>query len=61
MADTTPSLIWMCDEQGNVTYLNEQRIAFTGSELSVSYGGAWTAFVHTDDLKKVLDVFKMHS
>jgi len=24
MADSTPSLVWMCDEQGKVTYLNER-------------------------------------
>ena len=30
MADTTPSLVWMCDEEGKVTYLNERRVAFTG-------------------------------
>ena len=30
MADTTPSLIWMCDAQGEITYLNERRLAFTG-------------------------------
>ena len=57
MADTTPSLIWMCDAEGNVTYLNEQRIALTGAEANVGYGNAWTAYVHPDDLKKVLDVF----
>ena len=28
MADTTPSLIWMCDAQGEITYLNESRLAF---------------------------------
>ena len=30
MADTTPSLVWMCDAHGKITYLNERRIAFTG-------------------------------
>ena len=30
MADTTPSLVWMCDAQGKITYLNESRLAFTG-------------------------------
>ena len=55
MADTTPSLIWMCDNQGKVTYLNEQRLSFTGSDPNAGYGGAWTAYVHPDDLKNVLD------
>jgi PAS domain S-box-containing protein len=50
MADTTPSLVWMCDAQGKITYLNERRIAFTGPE-----GDTWAAYVHPDDLKNVLD------
>jgi PAS domain S-box-containing protein len=57
MADTTPSLIWMCDAAGKITYLNEQRIALTGTEPNVGYADAWTAYVHPDDLKKVLGVF----
>ena len=33
MADTTPALIWMCDREGTVTYLNDRRINFTGRDL----------------------------
>ena len=55
MADTTPSLIWMCDNHGKVTYLNEQRLSFTGSDSNAGYGRTWTAYVHPDDLKNVLD------
>jgi PAS domain S-box-containing protein len=55
MADTTPSLVWMCDEQGKVTYLNERRIAFTGPEPKAGYGDTLAAYVHPDDLKNVLD------
>ena len=32
MADTTPSLVWMCDSRGRITYLNGRRIAFTGTD-----------------------------
>jgi PAS domain S-box-containing protein len=57
MADTTPSLIWMCDAEGKVTYLNEQWIALTGAEPHISYSDAWTAYVHPGDLKNVLNIF----
>ena len=53
MADTTPSLIWMCDEEGKITYLNDQRVAFTGPGPDTGYGNDWTAYVHSDDLKNV--------
>jgi PAS domain S-box-containing protein len=55
MADTTPSLIWMCDEQGKIIYLNERRVAFAGSDLGGGYADAWTANVHPNDLKPLLD------
>jgi PAS domain S-box-containing protein len=50
MADSTPSLIWMCDPNGRVTYLNEQWVVFTGLDKSAGYGDMWTASVHPDDL-----------
>jgi PAS domain S-box-containing protein len=53
MADSTPSLIWMCDPKGKVTYLNEQWAIFTGSDKSAGYGDMWTASVHPEDLPKV--------
>ena len=55
MADTTPSLIWMCDQEGKITYLNDRRLAFTGRDPGVTYIETWTSYVHPDDLKKVLD------
>jgi len=55
MADSTPSLIWMCDKAGKVTYLNDRRLVFTGADLSAGYGDTWTAYVHPDDLQSVLD------
>ena len=56
MADTTPSLVWMCDPEGKVTYLNERRVAFTGLDPKAGYGDTWTGYVHPNDLKDVLDV-----
>jgi len=55
MADSTPSLIWMCDEQGKVTYLNEQWVVFTGLDKSAGYGGMWLASVHPEDLPSASD------
>jgi PAS domain-containing protein len=47
MADTTPSLVWMCDSGGKITYLNERRTAFTGTDPNAEYGDTWVAYVHT--------------
>lgn len=55
MADTTPALIWMCDAQGKITYLNERWLAFTGPSSGAGYGDTWIAYIHPDDVKSVLD------
>ena len=56
MADTTPSLVWMCDARGKITYLNYRRIAFTGPDPDdAGYGDNWIAHVHPDDVERVLD------
>ena len=55
MADTTPSLIWMCDEKGKITYLNEHRRLFTGSNANDGHSDSWMGYVHPDDLNNVRD------
>jgi PAS domain S-box-containing protein len=53
MADTTPYLVWMCDRNGKVTYLNETRIEFTGGDPTAGLGDRWLSFIHPDDLENV--------
>ena len=54
MADTTPSLVWMCDGRGRITYLNGRRIAFTGTDAGAGYGNTWITYVHPDDMERML-------
>ncbi len=54
MADTTPSLVWMCDERGRITYLNGRRLAFTGPDPDTGYGDNWITYVHPDDVERML-------
>lgn len=55
IADTSPSLIWMSDYEGNINYLNDRRIAFIGS--SRAYRDTLTACVHPEDAGNVFDAF----
>jgi PAS domain S-box-containing protein len=57
LAETTPSLIWICDRQGKTTYLNERRFAYTGPGDKAGYGDSWMEYVHPDDLPTVKDDF----
>lgn len=59
MANTAPSLIWMCDQAGKIIYRNERLLAFTGTDSKAGYGELRSAFVHPDDLKIVSDGFSM--
>ena len=54
ITDTTPSLVWMCDQDGKLTYLNRRRVEFTGPDPNAGYGDTWRDYVHPDDLKDVL-------
>jgi len=57
MAETMPSLIWMCDSQGKIVYLNDRRRTFVGSNSGAGHGDAWMEYVHPDDLSRVLATF----
>jgi PAS domain S-box-containing protein len=54
MADTTPSLVWMCDARGKITYLNDRRIAFTGPDPDMGSSDSWITYVHSDDVERML-------
>ncbi len=54
MANTTPSLVWMCDKNGEITFLNERRIDYTGRAPEAAFDDIWTTFVHPDDLEDVV-------
>jgi PAS domain S-box-containing protein len=54
MADTSPSLVWMCDAQGRITYLNGRRSEFTGPDAEGGHGDTWIAAVHPDDVEAML-------
>ena len=53
MADTTPSLIWMADQNGKITYLNSKSVEFTGDSRT-GFGNSWSEYIHPDDLDSVL-------
>jgi PAS domain S-box-containing protein len=55
LADRAPSLIWMCDKNGQITFQSERWIAFTGGTSQSRMGEGWTGHIHPDDVKSVLD------
>jgi PAS domain S-box-containing protein len=54
MADSAPTLIWMADADGEITYLNQRTLDFTGETPEALRNGGWQSLVHPDDLSRVL-------
>ena len=54
MADSAPTLIWLADSEGEVTYFNQPALEFTGAKLEDLRNDGWQRYVHPDDLAGVL-------
>ena len=49
LANTTPALMWMTDAEGDVTFVNEGWLRFTGGRAGGEAGGQFAASAHPDD------------
>ncbi len=49
MADDVPVMIWMTDERGMCTYLNQTWTDYTGQTLKDGLGYGWLSAVHQED------------
>jgi PAS domain S-box-containing protein len=58
LADTTPALMWMTDSEGDVTFVNEGWLRFTGSRLDDELGPSGLHGVHPDDADAVLSTWE---
>jgi PAS domain S-box-containing protein len=47
LANTTPALMWMTDAEGDITFVNEGWLRFTGGEFD--FGVTFAASAHPDD------------
>ncbi len=53
LTEVVPQIIWICQRDGRVTYLNPQWTAYTGLGADESSGYAWFEAFHPDDRQKV--------
>lgn len=51
MADSSPAMMWMCDENNMVIYNNKKWIEFTGKDITNANDG-WEKLIHENDLEK---------
>lgn len=58
LADTAPALMWMTDEQGRVTFVNEGWLRFTGRSLDEEVGDTWASSAHPADAEALRTGFR---
>ncbi len=56
LADTTPALMWMTDSEGDVTFVNEGWLRFTGGTSDV--GVTFATSAHPDDREEALRIWE---
>jgi PAS domain S-box-containing protein len=59
MTDTTPALVWMCNAEGKITYLNRRWLSFINPERKAVDDGFSSAHVHPDDVKNMQDALTL--
>jgi PAS domain S-box-containing protein len=52
LADVMPQLIWTCDAQGRLEYVNEQWLTYRQASLAASLQQGMWPFVHPDDYEQ---------
>lgn len=57
LVDGLPTLAWIIEPGGRITFCNRRGLEYTGCPLEVMAGNGWTPFVHPDDLRILSDVW----
>jgi len=52
MAELMPQKIWTADVDGNLNYLNQKWLDYTGLSLEESKGWGWEKVIHPDDMEE---------
>jgi PAS domain S-box-containing protein len=50
-----PTTLWMSDEAGQITYINQTWVDWTGHTYEQNLGTGWLQSIHTDDRQKVAE------
>ena len=56
MADSSPNMIWLSDENDNTTYINKRYLEFYGKDICYDPTG-WSSLIHPDDLEKAISEY----
>jgi PAS domain S-box-containing protein len=57
ITSAAPTALWMSDESGNITYVNQTWLDWTGSSFDDNSGDGWLAKIAAEDKQKVIGKF----
>ncbi len=57
ITNATPTALWMCDKDGQITYVNQTWIDWTGQPLNAHMGRGWFSTLVKEDRQKTIDKF----
>jgi PAS domain S-box-containing protein len=55
LANVVPQLIWTTNAAGEIEYVNDRWVAYTGYDLGTTRDGGWRAAIHPDQEVVILD------
>ncbi|MEB3160718.1 MAG: PAS domain-containing protein, partial [Synechocystis sp.] len=57
MADSSPLMLWVTDQDGQCTFVNQTWLDFRGRSLDQELTAGWTEGIHPHDLSHYIEVF----
>jgi PAS domain S-box-containing protein len=57
LADASPAMIWMADNEGLCTFTNQSWLDFRGRTLDQEIGTGWTEGIHAEDFHRALRAY----
>jgi len=54
LADASPAMIWMADNEGLCTFANQSWLDFRGRTLDQEIGTGWTEGIHSEDFHRAM-------
>src|ERR1700678_4355812 len=57
LVDGLPTLAWISEPGGRITFCNRRWLDYTGCPLEVMMGNGWTPFIHPDDVGIMSDIW----
>lgn len=54
VANAAPALVWVCSNDGDNLYMNEQWHGYTGQSVTDAHGSGWIGAMHPEDVARIL-------